>query len=169
MERKPNERIAAVIIANWMGVIAAALIWLLEKEKSKYVAFQALQAVAYQFMGLLVWMAGLFCYMATLFGGIGLAALLNPQGEGEGIVAFFSLAPICAFFLLSLRDPVRMGPPYPLWPIRSLCFSPGSRFQIPHPRSPGREIHRGWLSHSPDGKKRAAHMGSALLSLPEIL
>ena len=99
-EPKPDERIAAVIIANWMGVIAAALIWLLEKERSRYVAFQALQAVAYQFMGLLVWMAGLFCYLATLFGGIGLAALLNPQGEGEGIIAFFSLAPLCALFLL---------------------------------------------------------------------
>lgn len=105
IEPKPNERIAAalahgLIIANWMGIIAAALIWLLEKEKSKYVAFQALQAVAYQFLGLLFWMAGLFCYMATLFGGIGLAALLNPQGEGDGIIAFFSLAPICALFLL---------------------------------------------------------------------
>lgn len=104
-EAKPNERIAAalahgLIIANWMGIIGAALIWLLEKEKSKYVAFQALQAVAYQFLGLLLWMAGLFCYMATLFGGIGLAALLNPQGEGEGIIAFFSLAPISALFLL---------------------------------------------------------------------
>lgn len=105
IEPKPNERIAAalahgLIIANWMGIIAAALIWLLEKEKSKYVAFQALQAVAYQFLGLLLWMAGLFCYMVTLFGGIGLAALLNPQGEGDGIIAFFSLAPICALFLL---------------------------------------------------------------------
>lgn len=104
-ELKPNERIAAalahgLIIANWMGVIAAALIWLLEKEKSKYVALQALQAVAYQFMGLLVWMAGLFCYMAILFGGIGLAALLTPQGEGEGIIAFLSLAPLCPLFLL---------------------------------------------------------------------
>jgi hypothetical protein len=45
-------------------------------------------------------MAGLFCYMVTLFGGIGLAALLNPQGEGDGIIAFFSLVPICALFLL---------------------------------------------------------------------
>lgn len=105
IEPKPNERIAAalahgLIIANWMGIIAAALIWLLEKEKSKYVAFQALQAVAYQFLGLLFWMAGIFCYMVTLFGGIGLAALFNPQGEGDGIIAFFSLAPICALFFL---------------------------------------------------------------------
>jgi uncharacterized Tic20 family protein len=102
---KPNERIAAalahgLIIANWMGVIAAALVWLLEKEKSKYVALQALQAVAYQFMGLLVWMAGIFCYMVTLFGGIGLAALLTPRGEGDGIIAFFSLAPLCGLFLV---------------------------------------------------------------------
>lgn len=104
-EPKQNERIAAalahgLIIANWMGIIAAALIWLLEKERSKYVAFQALQAVAHQFLGLLVWMAGLFCYLVTLFGGIGLAALLDLHGEGEGIIAFFSLAPICALFLL---------------------------------------------------------------------
>jgi len=104
-EPKPNERIAAalahgLIIANWMGAIAAALVWLLEKEKSKYVALQALQAVAYQFLGLLFWLGGLFCYMATLFGGIGLAALLNPQGEGDGVIAFFSIAPTCALFFL---------------------------------------------------------------------
>jgi len=73
-EPKPNERIAAalahgLIIVNWMGAIAAALVWLLEKEKSKYVAFQALQAVAYQFIGLLIWMAGSFATWPPFSGG----------------------------------------------------------------------------------------------------
>ena len=69
-ELEPNEQIAAVIIANWMGAIAAALIWLLEKEKSKYVAFQALQAVAYQF--LVFW-----------FGWLGSSSTYSPSLEGS--------------------------------------------------------------------------------------
>ncbi|TEU16170.1 MAG: DUF4870 domain-containing protein, partial [Anaerolineales bacterium] len=60
-ETKPStdERVTAalahgVVIAYGLGAVGAAVIWLLQKEKSRYVAFQALQAAVYQLAGLLV-------------------------------------------------------------------------------------------------------------------
>jgi hypothetical protein len=51
------------------GAIAAMLIWITQKDKSDYVAFQALQAAVYQIAGTLVmtlaWCCWLMFYFAT--------------------------------------------------------------------------------------------------------
>lgn len=51
------------------GALAAVLIWLTQKERSSYVAFQALQAAAYQIVGMgvmtLAWCCWLGFYFAT--------------------------------------------------------------------------------------------------------
>jgi len=49
-------------IAYGLGAIGAAVMWLLQKEKSKYVAFQALQAAVYQLVGLLVQLIAWSCW-----------------------------------------------------------------------------------------------------------
>jgi uncharacterized Tic20 family protein len=51
-----------------MGVIAPILIWITQKEKSKYVAFQSLQALTYQLTMILAWFVGMGCYMFSFFG-----------------------------------------------------------------------------------------------------
>ena len=61
-EVSKEDRIAAalahgLIIAQLMGVLAAAVIWLVERDRSKWAAFQALQAAVYQFIVLLVTLA----------------------------------------------------------------------------------------------------------------
>jgi hypothetical protein len=60
MESKPSqdERIMTAIangsiLAGDFGIVAAAIIWLTQREKSDCVRFQALQATAYQFAGML--------------------------------------------------------------------------------------------------------------------
>lgn len=55
-------------ILPFMGVIAPIIIWATQKDKSEYVAFQALQAVAYQLLMILVWFVGMGCYMLSFFG-----------------------------------------------------------------------------------------------------
>lgn len=50
-----------------MGAIAAILIWMTQKEKSRYVAFQALQATAYQLAGVLVSILSWCCWTALYF------------------------------------------------------------------------------------------------------
>jgi uncharacterized Tic20 family protein len=68
----PNDKIMAALahisaILPFMGVIAPIVIWVTQKDKSEYVAFQALQAVAYQLVMILAWFVGMGCYMLSFF------------------------------------------------------------------------------------------------------
>jgi uncharacterized Tic20 family protein len=86
MGRQPNqdERIMTAIahgsiVAGGFGIVAAAIIWLTQREKSGYVRFQALQATAYQFAGMLatilVWACWGCFYAVSLIRLVG-----DPQG-----------------------------------------------------------------------------------------
>jgi len=62
-----DERIMAAIshssiIAGGFGIVAAAVIWLMQREKSSYVRFQALQATVYQFAGMLAILLAWTCW-----------------------------------------------------------------------------------------------------------
>ena len=68
-----NDKIMAALahisaILPFMGVIAPIIIWATQKDKSEYVAFQALQAIAYQLLMILAWFVGMGCYMFSFFG-----------------------------------------------------------------------------------------------------
>lgn len=68
-----NDKIMAALahisaLLPLMGVIAPIIIWATQKDKSEYVAFQALQAVAYQLLMILAWFVGMGCYMLSFFG-----------------------------------------------------------------------------------------------------
>ncbi len=74
-EPTQDERIMAAIahasiVAGGLGIVAAVVIWLTQKEKSSYVRFQGLQATVYQFAGIvastLVWVCW-GCFYALSF------------------------------------------------------------------------------------------------------
>ena len=80
-----NDKIMAALahisaVLPLMGVIAPIVIWATQKDKSEYVAFQALQAVAYQFVMILAWFIGMGCYMISFF----TTFLTIPFSEGTG-------------------------------------------------------------------------------------
>ncbi len=67
-----DERILAAlahisVLLPMFGLIAAIVIWVTQKERSRFVAFQALQAVAFQLLLIIAWFAGMACYMGTFF------------------------------------------------------------------------------------------------------
>jgi uncharacterized Tic20 family protein len=67
-----NDKIMAALahvsaILPLMGVIAPIVIWATQKDKSEFVAFQALQAIAYQLLMILGWFVGMGCYMLSFF------------------------------------------------------------------------------------------------------
>jgi uncharacterized Tic20 family protein len=68
-----NDRIMAAlahvtVILPMMGLIAPIVIWATQKDKSEFIAFQALQAVVYQLTLILIWFLGMACYMCSFFG-----------------------------------------------------------------------------------------------------
>jgi uncharacterized Tic20 family protein len=67
-----NDKIMAALahvsaVLPFMGIIAPIIIWATQKDKSEFVAFQALQAVAYQLLMILAWFVGMGCYMLSFF------------------------------------------------------------------------------------------------------
>jgi len=72
--RKPtqDERVTADLahataILPVMGVLAGVVIWATQKEKSRYVAFHALQATVYHIVMILASFLAGICYMCSIF------------------------------------------------------------------------------------------------------
>lgn len=51
-----------LVITYGLGVIGAAVIWQMQKEKSRYVAFQAVQAAVYQLVGMFLYLVSWACW-----------------------------------------------------------------------------------------------------------
>jgi len=72
------------LIIPFMGLLAPVVIWATQKDKSEFVGFQALQALAYQLAGMLCWIAFFaryFCSFFISFAGTMLAVLATPLAE----------------------------------------------------------------------------------------
>ena len=68
-----DERVIAALshvtsLFPMMGIIAPIIIWVTQRERSKFVAFQSLQALAYQISMLLFFIIGMACYTVSFFG-----------------------------------------------------------------------------------------------------
>lgn len=57
----------ASIVMFGMGIIASVVLWASEKERSRYVAYQALQATVYHIIGFCIFMAGMGCWLLLYF------------------------------------------------------------------------------------------------------
>ena len=83
-----NDKIMAALahvsaLLPLMGVIAPIIIWATQKDKSEYVAFQALQAITYQLLMILVWFVGMGCYMLSFFTTFLTMPFAGGNGEGD--------------------------------------------------------------------------------------
>jgi uncharacterized Tic20 family protein len=78
---------AAAILPFW-GAVAAIVIWATQKDKSEFIRSQALQALIYQVLPILVGLVFFICYFCS-FGGtfliIPLTVLAQEGGGSEGI------------------------------------------------------------------------------------
>jgi len=98
-EPAQNDKIMAALahisaLLPLMGVIAPIVIWATQKDKSEFVAFQALQAVAYLLLMILAWFVGMGCYMLSFFSTF----LTIPFAESSG-------APDSPFLMLGFFVP----------------------------------------------------------------
>ncbi len=91
-----NDKIMAALahvsaILPFMGVIAPIVIWVTQKDKSEFVAFQALQAIAYQLIMIFAWFVGMGCYMLSFFSIFLTIPFAGGGGEVDPTVAPFFL------------------------------------------------------------------------------
>jgi uncharacterized Tic20 family protein len=83
-----DERVMAAlshisVVLPFMGVIAPIVIWATQKNKSPFVAFQSLQAIAFQLTMILSWFLGMGCYMCSFFGMFAIMAVASAASRGR--------------------------------------------------------------------------------------
>ncbi len=103
-----EERIMAAlshiaVLLPFMGILAPIIIWVTQKDKSKYVGFQALQALVYQIGIILVWFMGGICYMVGIFGSfIFFIPAMENEPANEALLMLPMLLPMLFMALLGL-------------------------------------------------------------------
>jgi len=94
---KQDERILAAlahgaILIPIYGIIIPAIIWITQKEKSRYVSFQSLQALVFHLMLLLLYVIGMLCYFGSFLGMFG-GMLLAESSQSELMAVLPELFP----------------------------------------------------------------------------
>ena len=97
-----DERVMAALshisaLLPMMGIIAPIVIWVTQKEKSKYVAFQALQALAYQLSMFLAYFIGMGCYMFSFFGTFFTIPFSDSSQSASPLIALGFIIPFLVF------------------------------------------------------------------------
>jgi len=71
-----------------MGIIASVVLWASEKEKSHYVAYQALQATVYHIVGFCIFMVSMGCWLLLYFASFIPLMVTATQGSDEVPLVF---------------------------------------------------------------------------------
>jgi uncharacterized Tic20 family protein len=106
-----DERVLAAL-SHLFGIFVALVVWATQKDKSRFVRFQSLQALAFEALAIavsMVMMMGLFLVFflgMILFLAVGINAL-PPQGDPSGMSGILFMLPI---LLSTLIFPLMMIP-----------------------------------------------------------
>jgi len=101
---------ASVILPFW-GLIGAIVIWATQREKSRFVGFQALQVIAYQLVLIVGGFLGVACYMCSFFlmmflglpiGALAAQNMATPDFFGGLLAIIVSAFPFCIMGILGL-------------------------------------------------------------------
>jgi uncharacterized Tic20 family protein len=81
-------------LAHLFGALAALIIWVTQKDKSRFVRFQAVQALAFDFTVMLLMMILFFCLFGAMFAGMFgmmLIPLSSSNPAPENVLPFVTL------------------------------------------------------------------------------
>jgi len=100
-----DERVMAALshvtaILPFMGMLAPIIIWVTQREKSKYVAFHALQALGYQLSMILAWLVGMACYMVSFIFIFLSAAFTTSSNTAQPFLMLPFIAPFAVFGII---------------------------------------------------------------------
>ena len=71
-----------------MGIIASVVLWATEKERSRYVAYQALQATVYHIVGFCIFIVSMACWLLLYFASFIPLLISATQGSDEVPLVF---------------------------------------------------------------------------------
>jgi uncharacterized Tic20 family protein len=102
-----DERVMAALshisaIIPMMGVIAPIIIWATQKDKSQFVVFHALQAIAYQLCMIVAWFIGMGCYMVSSFGMVFILPLTSSSAHSQSVSPLLLVALIFLFVIFGV-------------------------------------------------------------------
>ena len=88
------------VLFAWFGPIAPTILWVTQRNNSKYVRFHALQAMGYQALAFWGWILGIIAVFIGMFGVIFVAALVldSNQMESPAIPVFLQFFMILSIF-----------------------------------------------------------------------
>ena len=100
-----DERVMAALahisaLMPFMGIVVPIVIWVTQKDKSKYVAFQALQAAGYQLTMIVAWFIGMGCYMCSFFGLFLTTFFSSSSGTSQPMNPLFGLGFAIPFLVI---------------------------------------------------------------------
>jgi uncharacterized protein len=102
-----DERVMAAlaqisVLVPFLGVVAPIVIWVTQKDKSRYVAFQSLQAIAFQLTMILAWFIGMGCYMCSFFSMFLTIPLASSTESSQSISPLFGVTMFTPFLVMGL-------------------------------------------------------------------
>ncbi len=102
-----DERVLAALshvsaLLPMTGVIAPIVIWVTQRQKSQYVAFQALQAMAYQLSMIAAWIVGMGFYMCSAFGTMAFIPFMSSSRTSQAADPIFIAAFIVPLLILGV-------------------------------------------------------------------
>lgn len=95
-----DERLIAAL-AHFFGMLGALIIWAMQKDKSRFVRFQAAQALAFDLLVMAVMFVLVFCLMGVMFVGMfgTIFAVANSNTSPQSVSPFM-LFPVLFPFLM---------------------------------------------------------------------
>jgi len=104
-----DEKIMAGL-AHLFGVIAALLVWAFQKDKSRFAKFQALQALTFDFVVMVVLGVLFFCGFGLVFilGFGSMFTMLNNASSPEELGPFFAFPFMFPFLIFACVTPISL-------------------------------------------------------------
>jgi uncharacterized protein len=102
-----DERVMAAlaqisVLVPFLGVVAPIVIWVTQKDKSRYVEFQSLQAIAFQLTMILAWFVGMGCYMCSFFSMFLVIPFASSRESSQSLSPLFGVPFFIPFLIFGL-------------------------------------------------------------------
>lgn len=126
-----DEKLMAAL-AHFLGAIVALVVWIIQKDKSRFVRYQALQALAFDGLVMLFSLLLSFCMVTAMFAGMFflLSSVASDPTSAENFPYLFVFPSIMPFGIFTLVMPFSLAV-FVIRLIAALSLLSGRNFRYP--------------------------------------